>query len=99
MENKNEEHSQLIKEPRLFYDLCFEDTLVRTKESIRVIYERIYNAFRVIQNVLLERLDSAQHVAYIKLFRRPVAPHTIMPTIEPPVRRVFLPIKRFRGQR
>ena len=99
MENKNEEHSQLIKEPRLFYDLCFEDTLVRTKESIRVVYERFYYASRVIQNVLLERLDSAQHVAYIELPKRPVAPHAFIPTIEPPVRTVFLPIKRFRGQR
>ena len=99
MSYKNNQQMRLVKVMKLMYDPYFEDTLLRMKESIRVVYERIYDAFRVIQNELLERLDSAQHLAHIKLPKRPVAPHAILPTIEPPVRTVFLPIKRFRGQR
>lgn len=99
MSYKNNQQMRLVKIAKLIYAPHFEDTLERMKESIRAVYERMYDAFHVIRNVLLERLDSPPYVAYIKLPKRPVAPPAIMPTVVPSVRTVFLPIKRFRGQR
>ena len=99
MSYKNNRQMRLVKMAKLIYDPHFEDTLVRMKESIRAVYERMYDAFYVIHNLLLERFDSPPYLEYIKLPKRPVAPHAILPTNEPPMRTVFLPIKRFRGQR
>lgn len=99
MSYKKNRQMRLVKVAKLICDPYFEETLKNMKEAIRAAYDKLYEAFRIMHNVLLERLDSPSHVAYIKLPKRPVAPHAILPTNESPIRTVFLPIKRFRGQR
>ena len=96
---KNNRQMRLVKVAKLLYDPRVEELLKRMQEAVRAVYDKLCEVFRAIHNVYQERLDSPPYLEYIKLPKCPVAPHAIQPTNEPPMRTVFLPIKRFRGQR